>query len=85
MYNVCRADWKEMKKVYCDLQKAHMKQLKSERSGDKETVDGNKKKKGFVANCLLKVVCSGEGGADFKQLKVCTFAKRLHNNYVYNA
>ena len=60
-----------MKKVYCDLQKAHMKQLKSETSGHKTEQELKRtKKKGFVANCLLKVTCSGEGGADVKQLKV---------------
>jgi hypothetical protein len=63
-----------MKKVYCDLQKAHMKKLKSETSGHKteqeEGEEGTRKKKGFVANCLLKVACSCEGGADIKQLKV---------------
>ena len=68
---VYRTDWAEMKKVYCDLQKAHMKKLKSETSGHK-TEQGHKReeKKGFVAKCLLKVACSGEGGADVKQLKV---------------
>lgn len=57
--------------MYCDLQKAHMKQLKSEISGHKaeKKLEGTKKK-GFVANCLLKVTCSGEGGADVKRLKV---------------
>ena len=64
----------EMKKVYCDLQKAHMKKLKSETSSHKTDMElkeeGSRKKKGFVANCLLKVACSGEGGADVKQLKV---------------
>ena len=60
-----------MKKVYCDLQKAHMKQLKSETSGHKTDQELKRtKKKGFVANCLLKVTCSGGGGADVKQLKV---------------
>lgn len=54
--------------MYCDLQKAHMKQLKSETSGAKK-LEGTKKK-GFITNCLLKVTCSGEGGADVKQLKV---------------
>ena len=61
-----------MKKVYCDLQKAHMKRLKSETGGHQtegEELKGTKKK-GFVANCLLKVACSGEGGANVKQLKV---------------
>ena len=61
----------EMKKVYRDLQKAHMKQFKSERSSHKTEKEADSTKKtGFVANCLLKVTCSSEGGADVKQLQV---------------
>ena len=73
----------EMKKVYRDLQKAHMKQLKSERSSHMTEKELDRSKKtGFVANCLLKVACSNEGGADVKQLKV-KLKKRDSSVHIY--
>ena len=68
-----RTEWLEMKKMFCDLQKEHMKQLKLDmgsRSTDKGDLTSTKKKKGFVANCLLKVTCSSEAGANVAELKV---------------
>ena len=58
--------------MYHDLQKSHMKTLKLERSvGTTNDGDGvASKQKGFVGNCLLKVACTSEEGADVKQLKV---------------
>ena len=58
--------------MYHDLQKSHMKTLKSERGiGTVPGGDGMAgKTKGFVGNCLLQVACTSEEGADVKQLKV---------------
>ena len=61
-----------MKKIYKDLQKAHMKQLKTEVAScsSNKRAAASSSIKGFVGNCLLKVNCSAEGGADVEQLKV---------------
>ena len=59
--------------MFCDLQKEHMKQLKLDmgsRSTVKEDLTTKKEKKGFVTNCLLKVTCSSEAGANVAELKV---------------
>lgn len=56
--------------MYHDLQKAHMKQLKSEKGSCLTSEATASKKKGFVSNCLLKVAYSGEVEADVDQLKV---------------
>ena len=46
-----------MKKVYRDMQKEHMRQLKSECQSDARGRD--REKKGFVSHCLVKVACEG--------------------------
>lgn len=59
--------------MFCDLQKEHMRQLKLDMGScsiDKGGVTTKNKKKGFVANCLLKVTCSSEAGANVTELKV---------------
>ena len=47
-----------------------MKQLKTEMSSCPAVEDVASKRKGFVADCLLKVSCSSDGGADVGKLKV---------------
>lgn len=59
-----------MKKVYHDLQKSHMKQLKMERGIGAASDGVALKKKGYVTNCLVKVTCASESGADVERLKV---------------
>ena len=67
-----RTDWLEMKRMYRDLQKEHMKRFKSEMGSRSVEEDGGpaKNQRGFVANCLLKVTCSSERGADVTELEV---------------
>ena len=68
-----RTEWQEMKRMFCDLQKEHMRQLKSEMGSCSINKGGSttkKKKTGFVANCLLKVTCLSEGGMNVADLKV---------------
>ena len=63
-----RTEWLEMKAMYRDLQKEHIKQLKAEpqhRPGG----EGNKQM-GFVSQCLVRVKCEGEEVVTCRQLKV---------------
>ena len=66
-----RSEWLDMKKVYRNLQKEHMKQLKSEtKSAEGSGAGGGREGRGFVARCLVKVVCTGEEKVSAEQLQV---------------
>lgn len=64
---IYRTEWLQMKKLYRDMQKEHMRQLKSECQGDSSWRE--KERKGFVSHCLVKVACTG-GDVTADQLRV---------------
>ena len=59
-----------MKKMYRDLQKDHMKQLKEELGRERGGGEEGGKGKGFVSQCLVRVECEGEEEVTCGQLKV---------------
>ena len=57
-----------MKRVYRNLQKEQMKQLKSETKLAEGS--GPRRGRGFITHCLVKVVCAGADNVMAEQLKV---------------
>ena len=66
-----------MKKVYRNLQKEHMKQLKSETKPAEGSGTGGGR--GFIAHCLVKVVCAGADKVMAEQLKVSLLYNFYHS------
>ena len=58
-----------MKAMYRDLQKQHIKQLKTE--PQRRPGGEGSKQMGFVSQCLVRVKCEGEEVVTCRRLKVC--------------